>query len=400
MGDSMEYRDGVFVATGPHGQVGDGASAPATATGTALMARPDDHLAPLVASGPLVSAALPPTGPVSPSPVPSPSGGGSRRIIVATVIASLIAGVAFGAAAFGGAFGSGTPAPGSARGALGAAGATSAAATSVAFTVSATRTTSSSVTTLVTGSGAVDLTTDLGRLSATVPALSGLVGSGNDSIDMVTDGNAVYLGSPALSSWTGGNTWLKAGLPKGSASGSPDSSTLAVLANPSQLLGLLSSIGGQVTTLGNVDLHGVPTTEYSTTVTVSELAAKAGLTSGSALGAKVAGLLRQLGNTSVPVRAWVGTDGYVRQISASLDLSRVTAGGLTGDLINGTLSGSSAGQSTTSTNVTVGFSHYGDPVRVTVPPASQVTDVGAIVSSVRGMVSGISHAFSDMAAAF
>jgi hypothetical protein len=305
--------------------------------------------------------------------------------------------VAFGAAAFGGGFGPSPATPGSARGALGAAAASSAGATSVAFTVSATRTNASTVTTLVSGSGAVDMTNHTGSLTATVPALSGVVGSGQDSIDVVTSGSTVYLGSPALTSLTGGTTWLKAALPEGTKPGTPDSSTLAVLADPSQLLGLLASIGGPVTTVGTVDLHGATTTEYRTTVTLSELASRAGLPSGSALGARVARALGQLGSTSVPVTAWVGTDGYVRQLSASLDLARATVAGLVGDLVSGALSSSTASQSTTATTVTVGFSHYNEPVAVTVPPASQVTDVSGIVSSVTGAVRDLGNAVAGVA---
>lgn len=393
MSDSVEYRDGVFVATGPHDAVDGG-----HAVGTALMVRPDEHLAPVGAAGPMASAELSPAGPVRPSPAPTTAPGGARRMAIATVVAALIAAVAFGAAAYGGAFGNRSATPGSGRGALGAAGAASAGATSVAFTVSATRATASSTSTLVTGSGAVDLTTDVGRLTATVPALAGYVGSGNDSLDVVVAGNSAYLATPALSQVTGGNRWLKAALPKDTSS-SPDTSTLAVLADPSRLLGLLSSVGGPVTTVGNVDLHGVPTTEYRTTVTLSELAAKAGLPTGSAVGADIATVLRNLGTTTVPVTAWVGTDGYVRQLSASLDLSRLTVGGLVGGLVDGTL-GSSGGQATTSTTVTVGFSHYNQPVAVAVPPASQVTDVGGIVASVKGAVSSFRHAVSSIASSF
>jgi len=406
MGDSVEYRDGVFVATGPQPVTGSSAAA----AGTALMARPDEHLAPIGApgalapmesGGALASAAVPPVGPVGPAPTPAPSAGGARRIAVATVVASLVAAVALGAAAFGGAFGgSGTPSPGSARGALGAAAAASTSAKSVAFTVSATRTNASSTTTLASGSGAVDLTTSTGRLTATVPALANLVGSGSDSVNVVSDGTSIYLGSPALSSLTGGTTWLKVGLPQGSTSGNADSSTLAVLANPSQLLGLLSGIGGQVTTVGNVTLDGTTTTEYRTTVTVSELARRAGLTGGSSLGTTAAKVLGQLGNTSVPVTAWVGSDGYVRQLQVSIQLARATLGSLAGDLISGSLSGSSAGQATSATTVTVGFAHYGAPVSVIVPPASQTTDVNNIVSSVKGVVSAVEHAFSGLASKF
>jgi len=396
MSESVEYRDGVFVATGPHGAVDQGGAG--ATTGTALMVRPDEHLAPVGAPGPLATAELPPAGPVGPTPTPVPSAGGARRIAVATIAAALIGAVAFGAAAFGGAFGSRSDTPGSGRSALGAAGAASAGATSVAFTLSATRSTPSSTTTLVSGSGAVDLTSDVGRLTATVPALSSSVGSGNDSLDVVVAGNAAYLAAPALSQVTGGDAWLKAPLPR-DTSATADTSTLAVLADPAKLLGLLSSVGGPVTTVGNVDLQGVPTTEYRTTVTLSELAAKAGLSSGSRLGADVARVLGTLGTTTVPISAWVGTDGYVRQLSASLDLSRLTLGGLVGGLVDGSL-GSSGGQSTTSTTVTVGFSHYNQPVAVSVPPASQVTDVGGIMSTVKGAVSDVRNAVSGVLADF
>ena len=142
---------------------------------------------------------------------------------------------------------------------------------------------------------------------------------------------------------------------------SPTLSTLAVLSNPSQLIGLLSSVGGQVTTVGSVDLDGTQTTEYRTTVTLSELASRAGIGAGSAMGGKVAKVLQQLGSTSVPITAWVGTDGYLRQISASIDLSRATIGGVASDVIGGVLGGSlptgTSGQSTSATTVTVGFDH-------------------------------------------
>ena len=268
MTDSVEFRDGVFVAATPTEVEGfDLSGGPVTAT--ALMVRPDDHLVAVDAPGPLVGAVAPPAGPTDPASSAVPVAGGARRAAVATIIASLIAAMAFGAAAFGGAFGGGgTPGPGSARGALGAAAVASTSATSVAFTISASRTTSSSTTTLVDGSGAVELTTGTAKLTATVPALSTLVGSANDTVNVVADGSTVYLGSPALSSITGGNTWLKASLPTNGSTANADSQTLAVLANPSQLLGLLSSVGGQVTKVGNVDLQGTPTTEYSTTVTL------------------------------------------------------------------------------------------------------------------------------------
>ena len=134
---------------------------------------------------------------------------------------------------------------------------------------------------------------------------------------------------------------------------------------------------------------------------MAELADRAGVSGkGSSLGAAVGKVLGQLGNSSIPVTAWVGTDGYVRQLSASIQLSSATLGSLAGDLVSGTLGSSTADRSTTATTVTVGFSNYGAPVNVAVPPASQVTDVSAIVSSVQGVLSQVRHAFSGLAAKF
>ena len=115
-------------------------------------------------------------------------------------------------------------------------------------------------------------------------------------------------------------------------------------------------------------------------------------------------MLQQLGSTTVPITAWVGTDGYLRQITASVDLSRATIGSIASDLVGGALNGSvpsgTAGQATTATTVTVGFDHYDAPVSVTVPPASQTTDVSSVVSSLRQAVSGIRHAVSSIASHF
>ena len=114
-------------------------------------------------------------------------------------------------------------------------------------------------------------------------------------------------------------------------------------------------------------------------------------------------ILQQLGNTSVPVKVWVGNDGFVRQMSASLDLSKATLASLAGDVIgavNGTIPNGIGGQSTAATTVTVGFSHYNAPVTVTIPPASDTTDVNSLVHSVRGVLSGIGSAVSGFAARF
>jgi hypothetical protein len=373
--------------------VAERSTAPAVRTGTDLMVRPGDDLA-VPATGRLAGHRPPPSWPPA---APTGRSGGSRRTTVAVICAALIAAVALGAAAFGGTGGgtaSPAPPPASPGHALAAAAAQSTAASSVAFTVAATRTGASGATTsLVSGSGSVDVAKGVGSLSATVPALAPYVGSGQDSVTVVADGTAVYVDLPVLASLTGGAGWLKATLPKDASSGA-DQATLAVLADPARLVSLLTTLGGTVTDLGTVDLAGVPTTEYRTTVTLAELAHRAGLpaaTSGTGAASAIASVLSQLGSTSVPITAWVGKDGYVRQLQASLELSRASIAGLAADALTGSASSSSASQATSATTVTVGFSHYGAPVAVQVPPASQVTDLGGVARSVSGAVSHLGH---------
>ena len=407
MGDTTDRADGVFVvsADGPErtatGSVLVAArpGSMATVSGTDLEVRPGDHLAPLSAPGPL-AAYRPPVRPPTEETRLAHGATGSRRTATAVIAAALVAAVAFGAAAFGAAGGgspASTPTPASPGHALAAAAAQSTAATSVAFTVRAARTgTSGSTTDLLTGSGSVDVAKGIGSMTATIPALAPYVGSGQDGAQIVADGSAVYVDLPALDSLTGGTGWLKVTLPKDASAGA-DQASLAVLADPARLVSLLTSIGGTVTNLGTVDLAGAQTTEYRTTVTLADLIARTGLpTGGSATTSAIATVLSQLGSTSVPITAWVGKDGYVRQLQASLDLSRATVAGLAADVLAGGATSGSAAQTTSSTSVTVGFSHYGAPVSVQVPPASEVTDLGGVARSIGGAVSRFGHNLSGL----
>jgi hypothetical protein len=193
---------------------------------------------------------------------------------------------------------------------------------------------------------------------------------------------------------TGGKSWIEtsaSGL--ASLAGSTGASLpLSSLTNPSEVLGLLGSLGSPVTTVGPVQLHGEPTTEYRTTVSIADLAAKeAQHSGGSAVSGGLTKALQQLGIPSIPLTAWVGSDGLVRQISAAVDLSHASLSGALGALAASSGGPASAG---TSLDLTVGLSHYGQPVSITVPPASAVTNLDGLGSSLKGMASKLGHSLS------
>jgi hypothetical protein len=237
-------------------------------------------------------------------------------------------------------------------------------------------------------------------MTASIPALSTYTGRLADgSVQVVSDGSNVYVQVPALSALTGGKSWLEATMPgTGSKSGtSAGSLSLSTLTDPAKALAMLGSLGSPVTRVGTVQIDGTSTTEYKTTITGAELIAQRqhnseGSSPSTGAAAKA---LHQLGLVSVPVAAWVGQDGHLRQASVAIDLSHATLGGLLGGLFSpSTTAGTGAGSVLA---LTVGFSRYGAPVSVTVPPPSDVTNLGGIMSSVKGGFSNMGRALGGMA---
>ena len=328
----------------------------------------------------------------------TPAKGGPSRIAVAVIAASILAAVAVGAAAFSGGSGASSAPPGdAAHGSLAASAANTASAHTVAFTVSATETRPGTMTTLLTGSGAADLSKNIGTLTATIPALSSVTGGSGKSLDVISDGSNLYIDAPALSSFTGGKTWLEASVADAAsvAGGSAGSAPISMLTNPSEALALLSSLGSKVQRVGSVQLNGVQTTEYRTTISVDAVASKLNHQSqNSKAGKTAAKALQQLGVPTIPVTAWVGNDGLLRQVSVAVDLDHATVGGILGLLdpsapSNATSNGSAV-------TLTVGFSDYGQPVSVSVPPASDTTNLNGIFSSVKGGFSKVGSAVSGI----
>jgi hypothetical protein len=309
---------------------------------------------------------------------------------VAVVAAAVVAAVAVGAAAFAGGSGGSRPTgatSGAAKGSLASSAADSAAASSVAFTVSATETSPGTTTSLISGNGSLDLTKGIGQMTATVPGVSSILGSGgNGSLTVVSDGKNVYIDLPALSTLTGSKPWLKASMSSAaSVVGGSAASSLSALTDPGQALNLLGSLGSPVTDLGTVSLDGASATEYRTTVSVAGLTSKLGSGSTATSAEALSKALQKLGVPSIPVTVWVGQDGMVRQVSLAVDLSHVNLGGLLG-------AGSASAPAGSSLAVTVGFTGYGRPVSISVPPASQVTDLNSIISSLKGTIGSLKGA--------
>jgi hypothetical protein len=332
-------------------------------------------------------ATLDPDPPVA-DPTATSRAGRPGRLTIAVIAAGLVGAVAVGAAAFGGS-GSGTGGASSAaaRGTLAGSASASSAASSVAFTVAATESSPGTTTTLVSGTGAYDSTARVGQLQADIPGLSNFLGGSGTSVSVVVDGSDLYVGAPGLSSLTDGKNWLEFPSSGTGASGGVASS-LTALTDPSELLALLGETGGTVTKVGTVRLDGAPATEYRAVLSLTTVADHLGAGQKAAAARQAAAkAIQMLGGPTVPVTVWVGDNGLVRQVTASVDLDHASLGSLLGSA--GVTSGSSV-------DVTVGFSHYGSPVNVSVPPSSEVTNLGGIMHTVQGAATKVSETISSL----
>jgi hypothetical protein len=259
------------------------------------------------------------------------------------------------------------------------------AADSVAVTLSATGVTNGTTSTLATGSGAFDLTKDVGQMTLSSPALaSALAQPSGGTVTVLSDGTDLYLNVPALATLTGGKTWLEVPVTEAASGTGANAGALSggALGDPTQILSLLSQYGGAVTTVGPATVGGTPTTEYQANISLAQVADKAAAGSRHPFTSRDRQGLQKLGITSVPVTVWIGTDGKLRQVQVTVDLTHATLPG--------------AGSSSTSTTAalpvvteTIGFTDYGTPVTVTPPPASQVTDLSQALQSLKSLFPGV-----------
>jgi hypothetical protein len=201
------------------------------------------------------------------------------------------------------------------------------------------------------GTGAVDWGTRQGTIDVKVevPAASG---STSLTLREVIDGGNAYVMLPSsLIGAAGGKPWIETSfgsLTSGSSTGE----------DPTQVLSLLEADSSGVTEVGPATIDGAATTEYRAVVDPAKVEAGAP----AAVKQLLARASQASGLTSVPIDVWVDGQGLARQITEDVTTTPPASSG-----------GSSAGP--VKLDLTMNLSNYGQPVSVTVPPASQVTSI-------------------------
>ncbi len=138
--------------------------------------------------------------------------------------------------------------------------------------------------------------------------------------------------------------------------------------DPSNVLAYLRSADGNVRSVGQATVDGVPTTHYTATIDLNKVAAAS-----QSAAAATKQLEQELGATNLPVQLWIDQQNRVRRISLDETLTHPTAGSTQA---NGATNGASSPKvGPVHATVTVTLSDYGTPVSVVAPPADQTDDL-------------------------
>jgi len=197
----------------------------------------------------------------------------------------------------------------------------------------------------VTGTGQADLSDGQASIQATLPSLSDLGlpigGTSPTTLDVVVDKGTLYVSIPGVTDLLGA-PWLSFTAPASDGSAGGAGQLASALGDVPSLVSDLSAYG-TTSSLGTKTIDGTTATGTKVTVDVAKALSGANLPKGAGQAAAAV--------STVPVSLWADASGRLVEASTAIDAT-TTAG-------SGTLT------------ATVDFTGYGDPVTVTVPPASQ-----------------------------
>jgi len=198
------------------------------------------------------------------------------------------------------------------------------------------------------------------HLSITVPTAGTTIG-----MDERILGTTIYMRSAVLSqSIPDSRPWLKLDLERFGKQQGIDFAALmdSGTSDPTQVLTYLDATSHTVVNLGHATVDGVATTHYHADIDLSKamrvMVARAPAGQRKAVRSTYRNLLQETGTTSYPVDVWVDADGYVREMHMSVPMP----------------------VSQSSMDMTMKLSHFGAPVHITPPPASQVTDLASLAA--------------------
>lgn len=221
--------------------------------------------------------------------------------------------------------------------------------------------------TSLTSEGAFDneagrgrMTLDLGAVFEGGTGLDEALPEGAGTMEMVIDGDVVYVKSPLFSMMGDSDKpWVRVDAGElGSGDLGPSGPATS---DPGALLEFLEG-AGPVEEVGTEDVRGVPTTHLAAEIDLADLLAEADADRQAEMEEQLGGLGADLESfDSLPVEVWVDEDGYVRRFTMTFDFGQALEA--SEDLGDATMT------------MTVELYDFDEPVDIEIPPASQVGEL-------------------------
>ena len=194
----------------------------------------------------------------------------------------------------------------------------------------------------------VAMTMNLGELGAQ---------AGMDTIEMLSEGQTIYMKFPNHEQLRLPTPWLKMDL--GELTGVPGMESLSQLNSndPSKTLEMLRGVSEDVEEIGTEDVRGTSTTHYKANMDLNKAIAEIPEEDREALEQQ----FEQLGTDTVPTEVWIDDEGLLRRQTSTVDLSKVKGA-------------ASGGAAPTEMVIEMELFDFGAEVDVDAPPKAEVTD--------------------------
>jgi hypothetical protein len=180
--------------------------------------------------------------------------------------------------------------------------------------------------------------------------LSAAAAGRNVQIKEVLTSQAIYFSAPGLTGQLTKKPWVK--IPLSALQGSTAGASFAQLfhslqsnnfTNQTEIL----AVAKNARLVGKQTVNGVPTTEYAGSITASQALKALSASFRKSMGS----FLRALGNATINFHIWIDGQNQTRRLTETESLNGVTV------------------------NTTVNITGINQPVHITVPPASQITQM-------------------------
>ena len=217
------------------------------------------------------------------------------------------------------------------------------------------------------GSGAFDFRAQRGRLLLDLSSL-GLPGAKGDT-EIVFSENLVYMKLPFDLPQLKARPWVKIDITQLDKLTGIDLAQLRQIQSndPTAALNYLRGVTDQVSVVGTEEVRGVETTHYKALIDLKKAAEQVS----DRLEDDISQIISQLGSETIDSDVWIDDEGRLRKLQYSVDLSKVKVPGnepVDPAVRMGTLTASFE------------LFDFGTDVEVNEPPASQVTDIGQLLT--------------------